>query len=73
MLATIFTTFNLADAYLVRSRLEAAGFEPSLRNELSALTMEGYTMAAGGIDVQVPTARATEARLFLESPAPAAE
>lgn len=73
MLVTIYTTFNLADAYLVRSRLEAAGFEPSLRNELSALTMEGYTMAAGGIDVQVPPARAAEARIFLESPAPSAE
>jgi hypothetical protein len=65
--ATVFTAFNPADAQLVRSRLEAAGFKPFVVGELSALTMEGYALAAGGIRVQVPESEAAEAMEFLKA------
>jgi len=66
-LVTIFTAFNPAEAQLVRSRLEAAEFHPVVKNEISALCMEGYALAAGGIQVQVPEDEAVEAKEFLNS------
>ena len=66
---TVFTAFNPADAQLVRSRLEAAGFHPFVANELSALSIDGYALAAGGILVQVPEAEAADAKEFLNAPA----
>jgi hypothetical protein len=70
---TIFKAFNPAEAQLVRSRLEAAGFHPFVADELSALSIDGYSLAAGGIRVQVPASEAADAREFLETPAPPAE
>ena len=67
-LVTVFTAFNPADAQLVRSRLEAAEFHPVVKNELSALSMEGYAMAVGGIQVQVPEDEEADAREFLNAP-----
>jgi hypothetical protein len=72
-LITIQTAFNPADAQLVRSRLEAAGFHPVVTNELSALSLDGYSLAAGGILVQVPESEAAEAKDFLASSTPAEE
>jgi hypothetical protein len=66
-LVTISTAFNPADAQLSRSRLEAAGFHAVVAHELSALSMDGYSLAAGGIRVQVPESEAAEARAFLNS------
>jgi hypothetical protein len=71
--ATIFTAFSPADAQIVRSRLEAAGFHPFVRGELSALSMDGYSLATGGIRVQVPEAEAAEAKEFLDAPPTPAE
>jgi len=67
-LITIYQAFNPADAQLVRSRLEAARFHPIVVNELSALSLDGYAMAAGGILVQVPQSEAQEVRSFLDAP-----
>jgi hypothetical protein len=66
-MVTIFTAFNPADAQLVRSRLDAARFHPVVKNELSALSLDGYALAAGGILVQVPDEEAAEAQAFLNS------
>jgi len=66
-LITIFTAFNPADAQLVRSRLDAAQFHPFVKNEISALSLDGYALAAGGILVQVPADEAAEAKEFLNS------
>jgi hypothetical protein len=66
-LVTVFRAFNPADAHLVRSRLEAAGFEAVVTHELSALSLDGYSMAAGGILVQVSDEEAAEVREFLET------
>lgn len=64
---TIYTALNPADAQLVCSRLEAAGFHPAVTGELAALSMEGYALAAGGIRVQLPESEFDEAREFLET------
>ena len=66
-MVTVHRAFNPADAQLVRSRLEAAEFHPVVTHELSALSLDGYAMAAGGILVQVPDSEAAEAREFLAS------
>ena len=71
--ATVFTAFSPADAQIVRSRLEAAGFHPFVTGELSALSMDGYSLATGGIRVQVPEAEAAEAKEFLDVPPAPAE
>lgn len=60
-LVTVFTAFNSAEAQLVRSRLEAAGLRVFVTDELSALSIEGYALAAGGIKVQVSDVDAEEA------------
>ena len=67
-LVTVSRAFNPAAAHLVRSRLEAADFHPVIMHELSALSLDGYAMAAGGILVQVPEEEAEEAREFLAEP-----
>ena len=66
-LVTLYRAFNPADAHLVRSRLEAAEFHPVVTNELSALSLDGYALAAGGILVQVPDEEAADAKEFLAS------
>jgi hypothetical protein len=67
-LITVSTAFNPADAHLVRSRLEAAGFHPVVTHELAALSLDGYALAAGGILVQVPDTEAAEVKEFLAAP-----
>lgn len=64
---TIYRAFNPADAQLVCSRLEAAGFHPFVADEAAALSIEGYALAAGGIRVQLPESEYTEAQEFLDS------
>ena len=66
-LVTVHCAFNPADAHLIRSRLEAAGFYAQVTHELSALSMDGYSLAAGGILVQVPEDVAEEARALLKA------
>ncbi len=67
-LVTVSRAFNPADAQLVRSRLEAAGFHAFVAHELSALSLDGYALAAGGILVQVPDEEAADAKEFLAAP-----
>ena len=57
------------DAQMVRSRLEAAQFHAVVTHELSALSMDGYALAAGGILVQVPEDEAAEAKALLAADA----
>lgn len=67
-LVTVYRAFNSADAHVVHSRLEAAGFHAVVLDELAALSMEGYSLATGGIRVQVPDDEAAEAKEFLAAP-----
>jgi len=69
-LVTVFRAFNPADAHLVRSRLEAAEFHAVVTHELSALSLDGYALAAGGILVQVPDQEAEDAKEFLAADTP---
>jgi len=66
-LVTVFNSFNPTEAQLIRARLDAADFLVTVTHELSALTMEGYAMAAGGIRVEVPEEEAAEARELIAS------
>lgn len=66
-LVTVFLSFNPAEAQLVRSRLDAAGFHANVANEASSLTLAGYSLSAGGVRVQVPESEADEARALLAS------
>jgi hypothetical protein len=66
--ATILTTFNLTDAQLACSRLEAANFHPFVDNENAAwLAGFGTCSTAGMIRVQVPEAEAADAAEFLKA------
>lgn len=67
---TVHRSFSPADAHLVCARLEAAGFTASVVHELASLSLEGYAMAAGGIQVQVPPDQVQDAREFLDTPVP---
>jgi len=51
---TVFTAFNPAEAQIVCSLFQTAGFDASAEGEAAALNMEGYSLATGGIRVQVP-------------------
>ena len=64
-LVTVFSTFNPGEAELIRSRLDAAEFNATVTHELAALSLEGYSMAAGGVLVQVPEDEAEDARALL--------
>ena len=46
-LVTLCTNFNLAEAEMIRSRLEAAGFHPFVANESSAGWWGGISTAYG--------------------------
>jgi hypothetical protein len=63
----VYTAFSPIDAELVWSRLDAAGFKAEIVNELSSLSMEGYSLSTGGIQIRVPAEQATDAKAFLQS------
>jgi len=64
---TVFTAFNPVAARIVCSRLQTAGFNASGEGEAAALNMEGYSLATGGIRVQVPENEKTDARNLIEA------
>jgi len=66
-LVTIATNFNLADAGLVCSRLDAAGFHPTIINENAAAWLGG-TSTATMLRIQVPENEVAEAKEFLDTP-----
>jgi len=64
---TVFTAFNPIEAQIICSRLQTAGFDASVEGEAAALNMEGYTLATGGIRVQVPENEKIDARKLIEA------
>jgi hypothetical protein len=66
-LVTVFSTFNPAEAELIRSRLELAEFDVSIKNEDSARAWGGG-IVGGGLFVQVPDEQAPDAKALLDSP-----
>ncbi len=65
-LVTVYRTFSLAEAQVVRSRLEAAELHPVVTNEIAAVSIDGYSQAAGGVLVQVTEDEAVAARELIE-------
>ncbi len=39
---------------MIKSRLETAGFNSFVTDEIASMSMEGYSMSTGGIRVKVP-------------------
>ena len=68
-LITIFKGWNLMEARLACSRLEAADFNPILVNEYTAMVFGGIFP----VRVQVPEIESDDAKEFLDTPAAPAE
>jgi hypothetical protein len=60
----VFSTFNLAEGQLMRSRLESAGFQATLADENSAAN---FDVTSGGVHLIVPEDQAVDARELIES------
>ena len=56
---TVHKAMSAADAEVVRSRLEAAEFHPFVKDEYSALSMDGYALTVGGIQGGKPPGTST--------------
>jgi pyruvate/2-oxoglutarate/acetoin dehydrogenase E1 component len=63
----VFRTFDLAEAQMIRSRLEGAGLSAQVQHENSAAN---FAVAGGGVRVVVPPEQAAEAKALLESTSP---
>lgn len=68
--AVVYRSFSAADAHLVRSLLESAEIPAEVIGELASLSMEGYSMATGGIRVVVPAEFEEEARSVIAEQRP---
>ena len=64
-LVTIATSFNLAEAGLICSRLQAAGFHPFMGNENASSWLGGTMSTATLLQIEVPESEAAEAKEFL--------
>ena len=64
-MTTLSTELNVAEADIKVSRLEAAGFHPSITNTDAAAWM-GCASTLGGLLLQVPDEEAEEAKEFLD-------
>jgi hypothetical protein len=71
-LVTVLNAFNVAEADLARTRLEAAGFHAVVMGEMGTATT-GLYATAGSIRVQVLESEAEEARAFLAADKSASE
>ena len=60
----VFRTFDLAEAQLLRSRLEAAGLQATVTHENSAANLD---VPGGGVRVVVPSDQAEDARAIITS------
>ena len=63
---TVYRTFNIVEAQVVRARLETAELHPTVANDISSVSIDGYTLATGGVLVQVPEGEAVSARELIE-------
>lgn len=66
-LITVYRTFNLTEAEVVRSRLDAAELHPSMANDNASVSIDGYTVATGGVLIRVPENEAAAARELIEA------
>jgi hypothetical protein len=64
-LVVVYRSFNLAEAQLMKSRLEGAGIDAEVEHEHSAANLD---VAVGGARVVVPENQVEDARALIESP-----
>jgi len=64
---TVFTAFNPVQAQIIGTRLQTAGLDATVEGEAAALSIEGYSLATGGVRVQVPSSQEADARELIES------
>ena len=65
---TLTNVLNPAEADLLCCQLRGAGFHPFLPDSNTAVNMEGYALAIGGIRIQVPDHEYADAKEFLAAP-----
>jgi len=63
----VFKSFSAAEAQMIKSRLETAGFNSFVTDEIASMSMEGYSMSTGGIRVKVPEEEFKLARELVEN------
>ena len=63
----VFKSFSAAEAQMIKSRLETAGFNSFVTDEIASMSMEGYSMSTGGIRVKVPGEEFKLARELVEN------
>jgi hypothetical protein len=66
-LETVFSSFSSAEAQMIAARLDTAGFHPTVTDEIASMSMDGYSMATGGIRIKVPHEEQEGARGLVES------
>lgn len=64
---TVANCMDPAEAQLIRSRLEAAGYDARLTHEISEINTPGYTGGGEGIPVKVPEEQAEEVKALLRA------
>ena len=67
-LIEIYRAFNLADADLRKAVLEAAGIDVMIKDDLATMSMEGQSIATGGVKLLVRAEDVLTAREILEPP-----
>ena len=63
----MFSSFSGPEAQLLCARLRTAGLQATVEGEAAAFSMEGYSLATGGIRVQVPSSQEADARQLIEA------
>ena len=63
----VFKSFSAAEAQMIKSRIETAGFNSFVTDEIASMSMEGYSMSTGGIRVKVPEEEFKLARELVEN------
>jgi hypothetical protein len=64
---TVFSPFSGPEAQLVCAQLRTVGFQATVEGETAAFSMEGYSLATGGIRVQVLENEYDDARALINS------
>ena len=64
-LVEVYRAFNIAEVDLRRSVLEGAGIDVMIKDDLSAMNLDGWSLAAGGVKLLVRAEDADRARELL--------
>ena len=65
-LVEIYRAFNIADADLRKAVLEGSGVEVMIKDDLAAMNIDGWSLAAGGVKLLVRAEDVARAREVLQ-------